>query len=480
MESGQQLEGVLERELAGSGLGHKARHKRLLRIGQAMSRAASASFPRQFAKDEAGLKGAYRFFANPEVTPEAILQGHVAATRERCRARGKVLCIQDTTDLIFKHQVEGAGRINQLPRVRGLWVHTTLAVDAGTHEVMGVLGQMVWARPDKPKRKKRKKEETAAQRKKRPRESQRWGEAAYRVSDVLEPLPAQERPCVVHVLDAEGDVFETLEVIEALGDSFVIRVTRNRLLASGQRQQAEEAEREYLLDKVAQAPVLGHKVVQVPGRPGQQERQAELEIRACRVSVRPPRNRGRAGQPLELNVVLARETRPPEGQKPLYWCLVTGEPIETLQQCLQVVEAYEGRWLVEELHMGFKSGCGTETRRLQHGARLSNFLALATVVAFSMLSLRDAARRPEPPPASEHLSEIQLQLLGDLCPELPPNPNAYDALRAMAMLGGFIGRKGDGEPGWRTLWRGWEKLQHAETIYRMHLHRLSSPKADSG
>lgn len=478
MERGQQLEGILERELASSHLGHKARHKRLLRIGQAMSKAASASFPRQFAKNEAGLKGAYRFFANPEVTPEGILEGHIAATRERCRARGKVLCIQDTTDLIFKHEVEGAGRINQLPKVRGLWVHTTLAVDAATHEVMGVLGQMVWARPDKPKKKKKK--ETAAQRKKRPRESQRWGEAAYRVSDVLRQVPAEERPQVVHVLDAEGDIFETLEVLQALGDSFVIRVTRNRLLAPLPGQEGVDTQREYLLDTVASAPVLGHKVVQVPGRPGQTARQAVLELRACRVRVRPPLNRGRAGQCLELNVVLAREAQPPEGQKPLNWCLVTDEPIDTPQQCLWVVEAYEGRWLVEELHMGFKSGCGTEARRLQHGTRLSNFLALATVLAFGMLSLRDAARRPEPPAASEHLSAVQLQLLGDMCPQLPPTPNAYEALRAMALLGGFIGRKGDGEPGWRTLWRGWEMLQQAETTYRLLLHRLTPPPADSG
>ena len=27
-----------------------------------------------------------------------------------------------------------------------------------------------------------------------------------------------------------------------------------------------------------------------------------------------------------------------------------------------------------------------------------------------------------------------------------------------AKLGGFLGRKGDGEPGWITIWRGWEKL----------------------
>jgi hypothetical protein len=33
-----------------------------------------------------------------------------------------------------------------------------------------------------------------------------------------------------------------------------------------------------------------------------------------------------------------------------------------------------------------------------------------------------------------------------------------DFFRTLAKLGGFLGRKGDGEPGWLTIWRGWEKL----------------------
>ncbi|WP_448287985.1 IS4 family transposase [Phormidesmis priestleyi] len=31
--------------------------------------------------------------------------------------------------------------------------------------------------------------------------------------------------------------------------------------------------------------------------------------------------------------------------------------------------------------------------------------------------------------------------------------------QAVARLGGFIGRKSDGQPGWQTLWRGWLRLQ---------------------
>ena len=29
---------------------------------------------------------------------------------------------------------------------------------------------------------------------------------------------------------------------------------------------------------------------------------------------------------------------------------------------------------------------------------------------------------------------------------------------ATARLGGFIGRKSDGDPGWQTLWDGWQQL----------------------
>jgi len=42
---------------------------------------------------------------------------------------------------------------------------------------------------------------------------------------------------------------------------------------------------------------------------------------------------------------------------------------------------------------------------------------------------------------------------------LPKNPiSIHEATRRMAMLGGFLGRKGDGEPGAETLWRGLQML----------------------
>ena len=41
--------------------------------------------------------------------------------------------------------------------------------------------------------------------------------------------------------------------------------------------------------------------------------------------------------------------------------------------------------------------------------------------------------------------------------------------RSIAKLGGFMGGKGDGDPGWLTLWRGWRKLSLLVCGYEMRI-----------
>lgn len=464
MEPGTPLARWVEEELSGSKLGHGARQKRLLKVGGAIAACPPVSLPEQMGP-WGELKAAYRFLANPRVSAEGILSGHTGATVQRCQKHERVLALQDTTSQSFTHQVRDDGPLNQLPKVHGQWVHTVLAVSASQHQVLGVLHQQVWARP--PRRRKRKKESASA-RKKRLRESLRWGEAVCAVSELFNAVPPESRPEIVHVMDREGDIFEVLEVLHALGDNYVIRATRDRLLGATPEAAPGQAGN-YLFGRVEQAPVRGSKQQPVPARGGQPARVAQLEVRACRVSLLPPSNRGRQGAALELNVVLARETAPAPNLTPLYWCLLTRLPIDTWQQLNEVLSAYEARWCIEEFHMGLKTGCHVEQRQLETCHALTNFLALATVVACGMLALRDAARQQPSPPAHLLFSQVQLDLLAVLRPhlQLPPVPTAYEALRALASLGGFIGRNSDGEPGWRTLWRGWLKLLQAEVGYRL-------------
>jgi len=477
MDSGTPLSRWVEEELKGSQLGHEARNKRLVQVGGAIAASPQESLPQQMG-GWAELKGAYRLLSHPEVSAEAILSGHREATVQRSQEHAQVLVLQDTTGQSFAHRVRDDGPLNQLPGAHGQWVHTVLALSASDHQVLGVVHQQVWARAE---RSRRRKKETASARKKRLRESLRWGEAVCAVSEMFSALEPKRRPQIIHVMDREADIFEVLETLHAVGDSYVIRATRDRLL-SAEPEGESGPQRSYLFSVVEQAPVRGTRQQQVPARGGHKARVAQLQVRSCTVSLRPPINRGRQGYALELNVVLARETAPAPGVTPLYWCLLTRLPLDTWQQVEQVLAAYEARWCIEEFHMGLKTGCQVEQRQLETCHALTNFLALATVVACGMLALRDAARKHPSPPAALLLSQLQLDLLAVLRPklQLPEVPTAYEALRAVASLGGFIGRTSDGEPGWRTLWRGWLKLLQAEVGYRLAQQLPPLAPLDSG
>jgi hypothetical protein len=201
---------------------------------------------------------------------------------------------------------------------------------------------------------------------------------------------------------------------------------------------------------------------------------AQLEIRATSLALRPSKNRGRHGDSIRVNLVAAIESHPLEGVEPLVWYLLTREPIETEADVLAVVRAFEARWIIEELHMGMQTGCSTEQRQRGTIHALRNFLVFDTVVAWQMLRLRDAARQPESVRADQVLTPLQMTVLCGLRPWLKPDCLAGEALRAIAVMGGFMARKGDGNPGWRTLWAGFEKLLMAEEVSRNRVDGLGA------
>jgi hypothetical protein len=438
-------------EFGGADLGHAARTKRAVRVGAALVQNPSSSIPR-VAENAHQAKGAYRLLSNPEVKHDDILSGHIDRTVERCLGRKAVLVIQDTTTLSYTEhgKVRGLGPVNDSERARGFLAHTALAVSVDEHEVLGVLDQHVWVRAEH----KVTKGESCEARKRRKRESEHWAAGQQRVGELFQG--EAKRPRVIATFDREGDIFEAFEALDLLGHSFIIRATHNRLV------DGEGEGREYSLDCVEQAKVMAHRTVEVPARPGRAARVAQLEIRATTLAICPPKNRGRHGESVQLNVVAAIENQSPEGVEPLVWYLLTREPIASEADVLAVVRGYEARWLIEELHMGMKTGCSTEQRQLETAHALQNFLAFATVIAWQMLCLRDAARRPEPMRADRVLTPLQITVLCGLRPRLKPDCLAGEALRAIAVMGGFMGRKGDGNPGWRTLWAGFEKLLMAE------------------
>jgi hypothetical protein len=447
------------REFGGAKLGHGARTKRLVQLGAALMQSPASSIPKAI-KDPAQAKAAYRFISNPHVSPKGILSGHTAETARRCLERRVILNLQDSTTLKFHSRagVFGLGPVNDIAATRGFLAHTSLAIARDSHEVLGVLHQHTWVRSTV----KKPANETGEQRKKRRRESAVWGGNAERAAEVVAQAAREagrDSPRVIEICDREGDIFEAMETFQKLGHSFVIRAQHDRLLEGG---------KEYSLEAVRKATILATKSVDVRARPAQAARVATLVIRATTVSLKPPRNRNRKGESLSTNLVLAEEIDAPHGSTPLRWYLLTREPIATAADVLQVVTDYEARWIIEEFHMGLKTGCSCEDRQLETAHALQNFLAIATPMACQLLQLRNAARKDVPIEQCTMLGPTEMAVLHGLRPRaMAKVATARQLMRVVANFGGFLNRNSDPDPGWRTLWRGFEEIKTAARGYEL-------------
>jgi hypothetical protein len=61
-----------------------------------------------------------------------------------------------------------------------------------------------------------------------------------------------------------------------------------------------------------------------------------------------------------------------------------------------------------------------------------------------------------------------LYILANKTAALPAKePTLREAVRMLASLGGILGRKGDGEPGTTTLWRGLQRLESGVAVFRL-------------
>ncbi len=178
----------------------------------------------------------------------------------------------------------------------------------------------------------------------------------------------------------------------------------------------------------------------------------------------------------EVNVVRVWEVDAPDGEKPVEWMLLTTEPIDSAAQVLQVVDWYRARWIIEEYFKALKTGCAYEKRQLEDIHALSNALALFAPIAWRLLVLRSEARVRPDQPASNVLPEDELEVLTHAARKpLPSNPTARDVFLAIAALGGHLKRNGD--PGWLTLARGYEKLLSLTVGWNLHKEAGQAPRA---
>ena len=100
-----------------------------------------------------------------------------------------------------------------------------------------------------------------------------------------------------------------------------------------------------------------------------------------------------------------------------------------------------------------------EQSQLTTAGRLEAILALLAIVAMRLLALKLQARaEPEQPVPPDMLGAEAFAVLEAKHGRPKAGWANRTVLVAIAKLGGFPGRKGDGDPGWLTIWRGWQRL----------------------
>lgn len=441
------------REQFGSAeLGDRRLTRRLVNYAQRAAANPSASIPGQCGCWKQ-TKGAYRLFDNDATTHEAVTRPHLESTRAAAATAGVVLHLGDTTTLSFDHpHTRGLGPPGSGGGGQGMLLHNTLAVDVSggidaAPRVLGLTHQQLWTRTEG--------------RKKAP-ESAKWAEAVHAVG------PAPAGVSFVHVSDAESDCWEALAAFEARPVGHVIRACQDRLASAGEDPGGPATTT--LFELVRARPALGGKYLWARARGNEEARLVKLLVSATRVTLHPPKNwrdkKHRGGTPrpgpLVRWAVRVWEADAPQGRDPVEWVLLTDHPVGDLQAALLIAFRYSCRWLVEEYHKCLKSGCGVEGRQLEHVDRLEPLVGVLSVVAVRLLQLKHQARVNPDTPAAAVVPGPQVRTLAAWL-KLPAasaaTMTARQFWRATAQLGGFLGRKGDGDPGWQTLWRGWWMLQ---------------------
>src|SRR3954468_2162619 len=448
----------VEEEFVGASLGDERRSARLLKIACSIEEDPSVGFPRAMRSD-AELEAFYRFVNSDAFGADAILSPHRAATFGRAEEAGEVLVIHDTTHVSFsgESQREGMGYTTGR-NSQGFLAHCSLLLDAGDGTPLGVGHISTLTRSGTKWRNRGNRSQVAKH--DAERESKRWLEAVDAVEEIRD-----SRFEAIHVTDAEGDFFEFLARMQSAGARFVVRASHLTRVVDVDEQKTSLRE---VVDRLSpkafrkiniakRTPKMKKGSRSYRSHPPRKARTAEISIAATRVTMRVPRYTGRIASEFSVNVVRIWEPRPPRGETPIEWVLLTTEAVDTKPELNRVVDIYRRRWSIEEFFKALKTGCALEKRQITSYEGMRKVLSLLAPLAYRLLLYRGWLTQRPDDPARSIFEELDLILLarGQRKPVAKPK-TVHEALTLLARLGGHI--KNNGAPGWITLGAGLEKL----------------------
>ena len=451
-----------EQEFVDAHLGDKRLEKRMIEIAKAFMEHPEAQIP-QAMGNWARTKAAYRFFDQPKVTMEKILEPHRKATSQRLKGQRVALAIQDTSFIDYTDHpaTEGLGLLSD-ENHQGLIVHPTLAVsEEGVP--LGLIDMQILDRKTIGVKSQRKSKGTEE------KESRKWLESYRATVRFGQCLSGQTH--LVNVGDREGDIYDFFAEVLHCKD---LNPVAPDVLVRAARDRRVEHETSYLWAFMRSREVAGTSVIEVRRKDKLPTRQAHLSIRYAEVTIKPPTARSakeKGLKPLVIWAVYAHEEHPPKGVEAISWMLLTSMAVGNFREALEKVLWYTLRWTIEIYFRVLKSGCRIEERQLEAAHRLKGCLAMDRIIAWRILFLTKVGRGLPELPATILFEDHEWKALCCFISKTPQPPSEAPSLgemiRQIGKLGGFLGRQSDGHPGSTCLWRGMWRLTDITATWKI-------------
>lgn len=445
-------------EFDGADLGDSRLNKRLIKTAELLN-CHPAYCINAAVEDWNTKKSIYRFFDNDKCSADKILSPHFNQTKKRMKGWDFVYSIQDTSFLEFnKHTAtSGLGSIGRYGdmdnHIQGLVSHSSFAVSC-TGLPLGLQSFEVWARPEEGYKNDKSEDEN------RIKESNKWLKHLNIAKEFY-----NDSSKMIYVADRESDFFEVFDCIKKLNIHAVIRSKHNRYVKGVGLNDLCRS-----LDKEEPAGTI---IIENVKNKKKKKRSATAVVKFTNVKIEVPGNcQQRYPFGLDINVVEVKEENPPEGEKALYWRLLTTLDVSDLDSARQIIKHYKMRWNIESYFKVLKSGCKVEDCRLESADRIIRYASVMAVIAWRLYWMVHVSRLSPKAFWGLVLTKLEYhtlwvrinrkEIMDKTLPKKPP-PDMHwsvrDCIRHIARLGGFNGRKSDGEPGMISIWTGWMQIQ---------------------
>ena len=366
-----------------------------------------------------------------------------------------MLVIGDTTefDFIKRHKTEGLGPSN-LDYTKSIFAHLTCVITP-ERVPLGILDlnfiirtKESIGRKHRPERYKVPVEQ---------RESQKWVRSLQKAKEMRAAL-GKDGPGLVVIFDREADDHRVLETAVNDRDDYALIIRAYR-----ERKSSEKDSGIFIWEEVNAGTAATTMKVEVPLYKSHEKRTASLEVRYRSVELKPPRVRApnAKANPIKVWAVSAIEVGAPEGVEPIRWTLYTTLEINGVSDAIECIKRYVARWTIEWVFRTTKTVCRAESRQFRTADGLKVSITLDVLVSVLILYLGHLSREAPDTPCTVIFDDLDWQALWrfrgvKVLPKEPPS--IAEMAKAIAKIGGHLGRKHDGPPGPLPIARGLLKL----------------------